>query len=329
LAHGRSPHTSLLGGVKNEFFYATASLAIRWALRLPRGWLIHLGRQLGTLAHLVLWRERRLARSNLALVNPHLDPRQVRALERETFHTLGENLGDAVALLDPRELPSRTLGIDALSRRVLEDALGENRGVVYVTAHLGPWERMAALLAHLGFPISTVARESYDPRFHALIYDRLRRDRNVHAIYRGQPGAPYAIVRALSRGRVVGFPMDLPGRVPVLPVTLLGQPSFLPVGPARIALRTRSPVVVGTPAPSTEGAGLEVRIRRLPADDLDPTPAGEAALTQRIGDALGERIRALPTHWPWMHPSFAGTPATPIAEAPEEPIHLVPREDLV
>jgi hypothetical protein len=31
---------------------------------------------------------------------------------------------------------------------------------------------------------------------------------------------------------------------------------------------------------------------------------GEAALCQRIADALSERIRALPAQWPWMHPSF-------------------------
>ena len=84
--------------------------------------------------------------------------------------------------------------------------------------------------------------------------------------------------------------MDLPGRIPTRPSVLLGQPSRLPSGPARVALRTGSPVVVGTPAPGPNGS-LEVLITRLPTDDLAPGEAGEERLTQRIGDALSDRIR--------------------------------------
>ena len=81
----------------------------------------------------------------------------------------------------------------------------------------------------------------------------------------------------------------------------------MPRGPARLALRMAAPVVVGTPAPSADG-GLEVHIVRIPTDDLAPGEDGERVLVQRVADALGERIRALPTGWPWMHPSFGGGP---------------------
>ena len=53
---------------------------------------------------------------------------------------------------------------------------------------------------------------------------------------------------------------------------------------------------------------LEVLITRLRTDDLAPGEEGEERLTQRIGDALSDRIRALPTHWPWMHSSFGRAP---------------------
>jgi lauroyl/myristoyl acyltransferase len=175
---------------------------------------------------------------------------------------------------------------------------------------------MAALLAKLGYPITTVARESYDPRFHGLLYERLRTSRNVEAIYRTDPSAPFAIVRALRRGRVVGFLVDLPSRMaartdagrnqrPFQPVEWLGCPSHIALGPARLALRIGSPIVVGTPAPAAPGDGnLCVRIARLPGSDVPAGPAGEAMLCQRIADALSERIRTLEAHWPWMHPSF-------------------------
>lgn len=301
---------------KNDVVYAAVAASLAIAGALPRPLLPALGRGIGLVAHALLGRARRLALRNVAACFPALSRKEHARLVRDTFLTLGANLGDTIALLARDEPAAEGLVLPDASKTALETALGRGRGVVYVTGHLGPWERMAALLAARGFPITTVARESYDPRFDRL-YDRLRKTRAVEALYRGKPGAPVAIVRALARGRIVGFPMDLPGRVPTIPVTLLGLPSRLPVGPARIALRTRAAVVVGTPAPPPCSARSEpasrgplaLRIEPLATDDLAPGAPGEATLTQRMADALGERIAALPAHWPWMHPSFDDAPA--------------------
>jgi KDO2-lipid IV(A) lauroyltransferase len=297
--------------LKNDAIYAAVLAAIKITLALPRGWLPGCGSLLGRTCHALLGSARRTALANLALVHPGYDEAALRAAALATFTTLGRDLADTVALLDPYEPPDRTLRVPESSREQLTGALAERRGVVYVTCHLGPWERMAALLAHLGFPITTMARESYDPRFHALLYEKLRTYRNVEAIYRGSPGAAFAMMRALRRGRVLGFLVDLPGRVPTRPAYLLGQPSRLPLGPARIALRARCPVVVGTPGEGPGGT-LEVRISRLPTDDLGSGEEDEQRLTQRIADALSDRIRALPTHWPWMHPSFVKLSGLPL-----------------
>ncbi len=296
---------------KNDAIYAAAVAAVKLGLALPRGWLPHVGSLLGWAAHLLLPRVRRTTLANLALIHPDAAPAARRALARQVYRCLGRDLTDTVALLDPEESPGRTLVLPRESHDVLTSALRRGRGVVYATCHLGPWERMAALLAAEGFPITTVARESYDQRFHPLLYERVRNKRNIEVIYRGDPGASFAIVRALRRGRVLGFLLDLPGRVTTRQVRWLGHPAPVAVGPARIALRTGSPIVVGTPAHLLGDDRLCVHIASLRADDLPPGDEGEAELTQRMADALSERIRSLPAHWPWMHPSFVygSTPA--------------------
>jgi KDO2-lipid IV(A) lauroyltransferase len=290
---------------KNDALFVAAKAAIRLGLALPRGWLARGGEGLGLLAFALLGGARRATLGNLALARPDLDDAHRLRLARDVFRTLGQNLTDTLALLDPREDPARTLDVSTSSERVLGAALAHGRGVIYATGHIGPWERMAALLAKRGFPITTVARESYDPRFHALVYDKLRARRDVHVIYRGDPGAPLAIVRALRRGRVLGLLMDMPGRLATRDVTWLGLPSRVPIGAARLALRLRAPVVVGTPVPGANG--LEIRISALETEDLAAGEHGEAELSQRIADALSERIRLLPTHWPWMHPTFVAS----------------------
>jgi len=288
---------------KNDFLFAAARVGLGLGLALPRTWLRPSGACLGFAAYALLGAARRATLANLALVHPELDPAARRHLARAIFRSLGQNLTDTLALLDPSEDAGRTLAIDAASERALTDALARGRGVIYATCHLGPWERMAALLAQRGFPITTVARESYDPRFHPLVYEKLRTRRRVEVIHRGEPGAPVAIVRALRKGRVLGLLLDMPGRIATEDVTWLGLPSRIPAGAARLALRLRCPVVVGTPAPHPEG--LEIRIAKLETDDLTAGARSEAVLNQRIADALTERIRLLPTHWPWMHPTFA------------------------
>jgi KDO2-lipid IV(A) lauroyltransferase len=214
---------------------------------------------------------------------------------RGVFLGLGAMLGDLVALLGDGPASGETSCLDGASRLVLESALAEGRGVVFATAHLGTWERMASALVEEGFPIATVARESYDPRFDAL-YERLRARRGVRVFYRGSAGFTTAIGRHLRRGGLLGFPMDIAGRgVRALPVPFLGTTHDLPLGPATLALRLGAAIVIGTPA-SAPNEPLRVRIERLPV----PAHGTAEALTIRIASGLDERIRALPTAWPWM-----------------------------
>jgi len=211
-------------------------------------------------------------------------------------------LADTLDLLRPGERAGARLSLDAASRRVFAEALSEGRGVVFVAAHLGPWERMAALLVEEGFPVATVARESYDPRFTEL-YERLRRPRGVRSFYRGRPGIALSITRELAAGRAVGFLVDIPARVPSATRRLFGADVLVPIGPARIALARRSAVLVGTCAPAgevpsdTRVSHPIVRISRVPLDDLDRDPCAEDVLVTRITQELERRIAAWPEAW--------------------------------
>jgi KDO2-lipid IV(A) lauroyltransferase len=189
-----------------------------------------------------------------------------------------------------------TLSLSEEAETEIGEALAQKKGVVFVTAHLGPMERMAGLVASRGYPVATLARESYDPRFTAL-YEHLRSSRGVCTIYRGRASSAYSILKRLRQGYLVGFPMDFAGRgMQCGTFEFLGGMAALPLGPATIALRTGAPVMVGTPALGKDG-DLHVSVKRMAIEPgLD-----EFELTRRLGAELEGRIRALPAHWPWMH----------------------------
>jgi Kdo2-lipid IVA lauroyltransferase/acyltransferase len=287
---------------KNDVLWLLASGALALTERLPSRVLRAMGEGVGLATWLLLPKVRRLALANVAQAMPALDAPARRALVLRAYRSLGRELGAVVGMLDPRRsLP--VLPFLPGARECFDEALAARRGVVFASAHLGPWERVAASLVDAGLPLTVVAREAYDPRLTRL-YDRLRGDRGIRTVYRGATGAGAGLLRALRRGDVLGVPMDLASRVPSIDVPFLGVSAPTPVGPARLALRARAPVIVGTAAPLPDASGLGIAAARIETSDLDATSAGERELTRRINAALSERILALPDAWVWMHPRW-------------------------
>jgi KDO2-lipid IV(A) lauroyltransferase len=277
---------------KNLVLYGLASSVLAVTSRLPSAVLAGVGRGVGLFVWAVTPRLRRLAAANVARALPEIAPAARTAFVRRVYVRLGALLGETVAALDPRR-PLDPLPLLPGARACLDEAVAEGRGVVFASAHLGPWERVAASLVAAGVPLSVVAREPYDARFQRL-YDRLRAGRGVRAIYRGRAGSGRTMVRVLRAGGVLAVPMDLASRVPSVEVPFLDVPAPTPVGPARLALRTGAAIVVGTVAPNHDGLGIT--FKRLQVSGAD-----ERELSARINEELSARIRALPEAWPWMH----------------------------
>jgi Kdo2-lipid IVA lauroyltransferase/acyltransferase len=276
---------------KNDVLFVAIEAALAIATRVPEGMLRHAGRALGALAHAVIPAAKRIARANVRRAFPELSACEVNALVRRNYRRLGERLAEAVASLDERrELEPLPFAPGALE--TLQGALAEGRGMVFASAHLGPWERVAATLVSAGLPLTAVAREAYDPRL-TPIYDRLRGGRGVRVIYRSEPRAAAKLLRTLRSGGMLGIPMDLASRVPSVDVPFLGVPAKTPVGPAKLAVRTGAVVVVGA-----IGRGGMITTTRI-----DGSP-DSVELTARINEELSRRIREIPEEWVWMHRRF-------------------------
>ena len=309
--------------LKNDALFVAASVVLGVTRRLPRPLLRALGRITAALAYALVPSARRIALSNRARVAPQELLAARRSFVWRVYQSLGRALGDTVSLLGKpntlsRKRPSAFDPVPwgAGGRDALDAAIARGRGVVFASAHLGPWEHVAGTLVHHGIPLTALARESYDPRFTKL-YDAIRGGLGVPVVYRGERYAAHRMLRTLRAGGVLGIPMDLRSRVPSVRVPFLGIDADTPSGPARLALRTKSSVVVGTLAPDPNGGAPVLTTTAIPTDDLHDTfgTRGTAEhdrvveLTRRINDELSRRILALPHLWVWMHPRFEGSDA--------------------
>jgi KDO2-lipid IV(A) lauroyltransferase len=284
---------------KNDAIYALVRAALAVAGVIPRAALAPLGALLGWIAWALAGGARRRAIENVRRGLPaHASPH---ALVRAVFVELGRLLGDTIALLRADESPTRTLAFDAAAQATLAAAREEGRGVILVTAHLGPWERLAAVLVTAGFPLTTPVRASYDPRLEHAVHARLRGRFGVRALDRDAKTTPMALVRALRRGEVVGFLIDLNTRVASVRVPFLGVPAWTPSGPARLALRTGAAVVVAIA--TREGVTIE-RVRGAAAARSEVGEDEVTALTAELSTRLSAAIEREPERWIWMHDRF-------------------------
>lgn len=292
--------------LKNDLIYALVLVALTLARALPGSLLRALGRVLGRIAWRIAPRTRALAIENARRAFGDAE------VARRAYVELGALLGDTLLLLRPSEPAG--LSFVPGARAVLEAARAEGRGVVLITAHLGPWERLAAALVAEGFPLTTPVRPSYDPRLEALLHAPLRRSRGVHAIDRDAPSTPRALLRALRANEVAGFLVDLNTRVASIAVPFFGAPAWTPSGPARLALRTGAPVV----AAFATRAGISVVQLRAASSPARATDDAVHALTTAMTSAVEQAIRAEPDRWIWMHDRW-GAPRTKTNEpAPRE-----------
>ncbi len=286
---------------KNDVIHAFALALFALLPRVPASLLRRLGRGLGWLAPRVLGRQRRLADGNLAQVFPRMSRAERRELSRAAFRRLGGFLGDALVAASGRSVPVLPFAGDGAE--ILHAAIAEGRGVLLVSAHLGPWEQVASSLVGHGVPLVSITRGAYDRRLD-FVYRRLRGPSGVAAIERGTAGATARIVRTLRGGGVLGAPMDLASRARSVEGTFLGRPARTVVGPARLALATGAAVVVVT---ADRDHRLLVERLESPGRAFSAVEREREArrLTQRLNDVIGERILAFPEGWVWMHERFA------------------------
>ncbi|MBN1610250.1 MAG: lysophospholipid acyltransferase family protein [Polyangiaceae bacterium] len=284
--------------LKNDIIHCIIRRALAVADRLPAGLLIAVAKALGILAHAVCGSARRHATRQVSIGLPQACASR---LARESFRLAGESLGLSLLLRRKNTSALRWVDVDPRCRGKMNRALAHGRGVVFISAHLGPFELIAAALAELGYRPAVLVRESYDPRLNQVV-DAHRTARGVQVIHRGSPLAAGRVLHALRAGRPVGFLPDLGGRVRSTSVRLMGCSSELAIGPMQIALRTGAPVLVGFLVPRAPARASDAT--RAPPFLLEVVPipdiADASSGSQQVADILSRAIARAPERWLWM-----------------------------
>jgi KDO2-lipid IV(A) lauroyltransferase len=159
----------------------------------------------------------------------------------------------------------------------------------------------AAGLAAYGYPVNVIAETFPYPQMNALVQGS-RRHLGMKVIPTQKVGP--GVIRALRRGEILALLIDVPEPGGTVKADFFGAPIEVPVGPARIALRTGARVM---PAVVLRVRGDEDKIHPIVDFDLSYEKTGDEEedvrrLTQQIMSSLERLIRHDPDQWFIFHP---------------------------
>lgn len=269
--------------------------------RLPLRVARLFGLFLGHLGWHVLGRERRRATANMTIAFPDWTQRRRTYAVRDMFHHLGQSLFELLWMpnLDAAKIAKTTTfeGMEPVMEHIRSGS-----GIVAFTGHCGNWEWMAYCLTKSGIPMSVLQRERNEAELNEFI-TRIRATAGIRTIDRGSTGAARELIFALRRGGMLGFLIDQSIRAESVKVPFFGRPALTPIGPARLAIRTRVPVV--SVFVERRGGKQHIRFNEIidTRDNDDPI-----ALTALITRDIEEQIRRAPEQWVWMHDRWRDRP---------------------
>jgi KDO2-lipid IV(A) lauroyltransferase len=238
-----------------------------------------LGRCVGPWLH---WHRR--LRDNLAIALPHGTADQVETCARAVWGSFGATLAE-YAHFETIAYRAFDQHVEVVLHPGVEACRSRGQPFIFVTAHLGNWEILAATARHLGLPLTGVYSRQANPMADWLLQ---RRRRNLGCRLVATDGGLRPLLEELRAGRSIGLLVDV--RVESGDdVPFCGQPTTTTLVPARLALRFGCPLV-------------PVRVERLrPAQfrvtAYDPVVPDDTVAPDLQARRMMARINALFESW--------------------------------
>lgn len=275
---------------------------VMWCVaRCPHTFRQSLGKGLGSLAHRLGGRRRRVVEVNLAQCFPALSSSERQQLVKDVFLSGGMSMVEiAVSWLgDVDRISSRVryVGLDHLL-----DAIDQGKGVILLGMHMATLDIIGAFLSRRISKLEVMYRANDNPVIEAAMYSG--RDRHFQKTIRRDDIR--AVIRSLKAGQVVWYGPDQDyGRRNAVFVPFFGVPAATMTAVSRIVQMTDCLVVPLTHFRIDDGETYELHFQQplsgFPSDSFETD-------ARRINELVEAAVRQRPDQYWWFHRRFKTRP---------------------
>ncbi|MEE4297782.1 MAG: lysophospholipid acyltransferase family protein [Wenzhouxiangella sp.] len=203
-----------------------------------------IGEKLGAAHYHLGGSKRRQLLSQMARVLPErADAGQIKADLKQAYRVNDRAILEILAAYSGALPPAALAGVCTLENHQVLDKLHQlGSGVILLGMHMGNGVALAIHLAHRGYPVSIVYRESNKIRPQFFAYGIERNGMNAIPALPASAGFRQ-MLRALKGGGILFILMDQASKRGGVETPFLGKTLAMPPGPVELARRTNAPIV--------------------------------------------------------------------------------------
>jgi Kdo2-lipid IVA lauroyltransferase/acyltransferase len=271
----------------------------------PVKWVSRVSSWLGTIGPWIVRSESKKALNSLSIAFPQLHESEKQKLIQNMFSHLGQLVAELVCVRQIDAHIDEWVHFDEQNRKILDDALAQKKGVIFVSAHLGNWELLARRISLLGYPCQTIAREASDRRTTKMI-EQMRMSANLKSIWRGSFSAAKDMLKAIKRQEILGLLIDQDTKVQSVFVPFFGRLAKTPKGAADLVLKTGAIPLMGF-AVKVAPHRYQIVLQNVPLPSAESVDAS-LELTSVMTKMIEEKVREFPGQYMWIHERWKSVP---------------------
>jgi len=236
-------------------------------------------------------------RSNQSVVQglPEDDPKILETVEAVLRNTVRSYISLFEVMQGGHKTLAKVARPDKAMLEKVDEILAQGRGLLYVGAHTIGLDHLLIYMGGLDYPMQVLAYPEVLPSYQAQ--NDLRRSFGMNLSPVSYQSLREAITY-LRNGGVVITAADRPDDSGAF-LDFFGKRAWLPVGHARLALKTKAPVMVGVTYITEQGYYRGKALSVIESAQFEGQPDAEEALAQQILHELEGFIRQHPAEW-WM-----------------------------
>jgi KDO2-lipid IV(A) lauroyltransferase len=238
-------------------------------------------------------------RRNLARVVPQASSDELDELVRDSLRSYARYWRETFRLpgMDKQSI-YRQVDEVVIGKPLIEEALNRGKGVVFAIPHTGNWDVSGIwLVGHTGRFTTVAERLQPESLYRRFLSYRESLGFEILPAGNGDVGPYRVMYERLRANEVVCLPADRDLSLRGAPVTFFGEPTRMPVGPARLAAATGATLLIGEQSFTRQGWGLRLHTP-IYVHGREDVPAA----TQRMADAFAGDIARNPVDWHMVQP---------------------------